>query len=334
MVLVYTAVPVCLYGVDKQLQWALYYDSNPFESVQPADESMGITVRGRWRHQLAAGKFSGNIVLAGQAFHDQLHRSESKYILNPSLHIDCPIAPGLSAAADLVLFKKEYLASIGAYQRTDLNIALVYNPARRFTLWLSRRRAQKVLKIIRRYRYTVANTNIKARYQFTDRYFAEADFDQINIVHLDVPVLDDSAENSGNRRADHGYRVSLHVRYSGHIITGLKYGQERIQSNTLAGYYDSTLLNFYLSTNITPKSFAHLSLRRIYKRYRHEQFPEASYYLDPEEPLQNLAHLRLEYQADKSRFYYLQISLLQNETTINRVYYSKALFEIGSKYNF
>ncbi len=323
--------PLRLQGVDGQVKAALYSDTNAFEAAGPATWTFGVTMGARLMQQLVYKRMTSNVVLAGQAVWDPAYESESKYILNPSLRMSYLLAQDLSATADLVLFKKEYDKPIGAYLRTLVNLSVVYYPEDRFAIWLAHRRTEKVLRIESRFRYSVEYTGVRFRVRLTDRYITEAGFGQKSILHRDVLLPVDSSVLSGRQRSDNGFQYNLHIRYTSGIITGFKYGFESIRSNSLAGDYNLTTLNIYMSVTLWEKSFAHVSLRRIDKRYRYTQFDGVDYFLDPEEPLQNLADLRLERDIGNGIFHYFQVSLLENETTLNRVYYNKVLAEFGIK---
>ena len=155
------------------------------------------------------------------------------------------------------------------------------------------------------------------------------------IVHRDfnaVGVADDTSLTLLDYpQRDQGVQGHIHLRYRGPAIMGLQISYSNIQSNSSIGAYTSLGFQVYVSGRLRPSTYYHVVFRLLEKHYADPELGGESRYRDPEEQVQNLAHVRLE-QVLGSSIGYLQISLLQNETIFNQRYYNKAMVEIGLKY--
>ncbi|MFC1481977.1 hypothetical protein ACFL6E_07010 [Candidatus Neomarinimicrobiota bacterium] len=328
-----------LAAADGQFQYTIYYDSNPLEATDEVTPAVGHSIRGLTRQKHVYGQLTGEFTLLGQAFIEPMLPYETKGIVSPNLRLKYNISPTFSVNWNFTAFSKAYTKQSGAYRRCESEPYLVFLPYRPLQILLSARNSKKTLHIPARLHFVETDFTMRASYSYREHYLLELSFAERTIQHKDLLAYDvcttdcDSLEAIGPR-SDHGILTTLHLRYRGKFITGLSLGSTKMRSNSLGRHYKSWIVNCYASASLSERSFIHLSLRRIDKQYRSTGISDIDYYVDPEEPLQNLVHIRYEHKYGKQHIAYLQLSMLQNETTVSRIYYNKTLIEIGTKYNF
>lgn len=110
-------------------------------------------------------------------------------------------------------------------------------------------------------------------------------------------------------------------------------GYELRTSNSVLGEFAQFRAGMTISGRLSKNMLYHLAGYLAKKRYATTITGGRTQYRDPEQPAQNRLYLRIERKYAPASALYFQISYLNNETLVNRVYYNKALVEIGFKYS-
>ncbi|MQY72050.1 MAG: hypothetical protein GH142_00045 [Dehalococcoidia bacterium] len=326
-----------LEAVDGQLQFSTYYDSNVREALTDPDPTLGLTLRGRLNHEIHPRRLNIFGEVLTQANLDAISREESKLIVNAELDFRYTLSQALNVLGNLSHFQKSFYNHTGSYLWTECSTFLHFSPKSRYSGWLGYRYRKKTLETTDRYRFGEDNLEFRGRYSINPRIFLEGTLTGSNVVHKDfnaVGVVDDtSLVFLEYPQKDKGIEGLIHVRYQGKIIAGVQIGIGIVGSNSVIGEFSFASYNAYISGNIGSKTFYHLVFRRIDKHYQYPELEGESWYRDPEEPVQNRTHFRLEQMLRGGSIGYLQISLLGNETIFNQRYYDKTMVEVGIKYD-
>ena len=324
-----------LEAVGGQLQAATYFDSNVRESLDAPEPTFGLTLRGRMRHEVQAARLNISGELLGQVNLDAVLTDESQLLVNADLALRYRISRAILLQSNLSHFQKSFYDRAGSYAWTDYDAFVRFSPTARYTGWFGYRYRKKTLEAMERFRFGEDNLELRGRYNLTSKIFLEGTVTGSRIVHTDfnaVGVMDDTALiRLEYPQRDRGVEGLIHLRYWGKAIVGVQAGFGNIHSNSAIGAYTSLSFQVYVSGRLRPSTFYHIVFRLLEKDYAYPKLGGESRYRDPEEQVQNLAHVRLE-QVLGSSIGYLQISLLQNETIFNQRYYDKAMVEIGLKY--
>ena len=322
-------------AVDTQIQSATYFDSNVRESLNAPEPTFGLIFRGRMRHGMRADRLTVSGDLLGQVNLDAVLSAESQLLANAYLGVQYRITRALFLQGNWSHFQKSYFGRTGSYAWTNYDASIRFSPTSRYTGWLGYRHKKKTLETTERFRFGEDNLEVRGRYNITSKIFLEGVLTGTRIVHTDfnaVGVADDtSLIFLEYPQRDRGVEGHLHMRYRGKAITGMQISFGNIHSNSSIGAYTSLGFQVYVSGRLRPSTYYHLVFRLLEKHYAFPELGGQSRYRDPEEQVQNLAHVRLE-RVLGSSIGYLQISLLQNETIFNQRYYDKAMVEIGFKY--
>lgn len=325
-------------AIEGQLQYTTYYDSNVGEAVDAPDQTFGVSVRGRLRHEMQIKRSAVFVEVVGQALLDPVYNDETKYILSTDLALHQAINHRFVWHGYIRLYEKLFLDHNGAYSRSQYNTSLELLPSSRVSIWLTFRHRAKSLDAYQRFRFAEDNLELKAIYKIAPRLKLEALIGRRKILHRDVYAVSIGPSNDlvvlSARQRDWGYYSVLHLHYGGKLILGARIGMEDINSNSALGRFQAVFYQFYLSSRLPGSLYAHLVLRRLNKEYRSPLIEGQSLYQDPEEPLQDLMHLRIERELTKRTVSYMQISLVRNETTLTQRYYNKTFLELGAKYAF
>ncbi len=324
-----------LEAVDGQLQFSTYYDSNVREALTDPDPTLGLTLRGRLSHEIHPRRLNIFGEILTQANLDAISREESKLIVNAELDFRYTLCKALNVLGNLSHFQKSFYNHTGSYLWTEYSTFLQYSPRSRYSGWLGYRYRKKTLETTDRYRFGEDNLEFRGRYRINPRIFLEGTLTGSNIVHKDfnaVVVVDDtSLVFLDYSQKDKGIDGLIHLRYRGKFIIGVQLGIGVVESNSVIGGFNFVSYHAYLSGKLGPSTFYHFVFRRIDKEYQYSELEGESRYRDPEEPTQNLGHLRLEQVLRGGIIGYLQISLLENETIFNQRYYDKTMVEVGIK---
>ncbi len=325
-----------LEAADGQFQIAAYFDSNVRESLDAPAPTFGLILRGRKRHGLRAGRLNVSGDLLGQVNLDAILAEESQLLVNADLRSRYRISRTVLLQGDLSHFQKSFYGRTGSYAWTHYNAFFRFSPTSRYTGWVGYRYKRKSLEATERFRFGEDNLEARGRYNITSKIFVEGVMTGSRIVHKDfsaVAVTDDTTlVLLDYPQRDRGVDGLIHLRYRGKAIIGMQAGMGNITSNSAIGAFTSLSFQVYVSGRLRPSAYYHVVFRLFQKRYEHPEAGGESRYRDPEEQVQNLAHLRLEQVLGGGGIGYLQISLLQNETIFNQRYYDKAMVEIGLKY--
>ena len=325
-----------LEAVDGQLQFSSYYDSNVREALTVPDPTLGLTLRGRLSHEIRPPRLNIFGEILTQANLDAVFQDESKLIVNAELDFRYTLSRALHIVGNLSHFQKSFYNHTGSYLWTEYSTFLQYSPRSRYSGWLGYRHRKKTLETTDRYRFGEDNLEFRGRYNITARLFLEGTVTGNHIIHSDfyaVGVVGDTAlVILGYPQEDRGVEGILHLRYWGKTIIGVQVGMANIHSNSAIGAFTSMSFHAYMSGQLGSSTFYHIVFRLIDKDYKSPDLGGESRYRDPEEAVQNLAHIRLEQVLGSSSIGYLQLSRLQNETIFNQRYYDKTMIEIGLKY--
>ncbi len=336
LLLAFTGLSI-LQAFDGQLQFSTYYDSNVREVRAIPEPTYGLTLRGRLNHETALPKLYILGEILTQANLDAIFREESKLILNADLDLSYALSRKLYAQGGVSQYRKAFSGGNGSYRWTEGSAFFQYSPGTRYTSWVGYRHRQKTLKATNSYSFSESDLELRGRYDVNSRIFLEGTLTSSSVIHSDfkaVGVVDDtSLVFLDYPQKDQGVDGLLHLRYQGKVIIGAQVGLGNIESNSVIGEYNRRHYRLYLTGNIGPATFYHAVFHRIHKRYQYPGFTSENRYRDPEEPTQNLLHLRLERVLGDIGISYLQISLLENETVFNQLYYNKTLIEFGVKYD-
>ncbi|UCH09605.1 MAG: hypothetical protein JSU61_10305, partial [Fidelibacterota bacterium] len=311
---------------------------NVRESLDEPEPSFGIAMRGRLNQELATSRWNISGEVLGQAYLDVQLLEESKLLVNSNLDVRYGLSRTLQILGHWNHFRKSFYDRTGSYDWTDYDLFMQFSPATRFSGWFGYRGRQKTLAAVERFRFLEHNLEARGRYQFGSKTFLEGTVRHYEVDHRDIPAVgvadDTSLVSLEYSQEDEGQEGYLHLRYRGKAIMGLQVGLGRVNSNSVIGEYRLIQYRIYLSGQLRPTSFYHIVFRRIEKDYQYPELEGITQYRDPEEPDQNLAHLRVEQVLSDDSVGYVQLSLLRNETILNRRYYNKTLIEVGLKVEF
>ena len=325
-----------LEAVGGQLQAATYFDSNVRESLDAPKPTFGLTLRGRTRHEVQAARLNISGELLGQVNLDAVLTDESQLLVNADLGLRYRLSRAILLQGNLSHFQKSFYDRAGSYAWTDYDAFIRFSPTARYTGWFGYRYRKKTLEALERFRFGEDNLELRGRYNLTSKIFLEGVVTGSRIIHTDfnaVGVVDDTALiRLEYPQRDRGVEGLIHLRYWGKAIIGVQVGFGNIYSNSAIGAYTSLSFQVYASGRLRSSTFYHVVFRLLEKDYAFPKLGGESRYRDPEEQVQNLAHIRLEQVLGGGSIGYLQISLLENETIFNQRYYDKAMVEIGLKY--
>ncbi|MFC1543119.1 hypothetical protein ACFL4K_01110 [Candidatus Neomarinimicrobiota bacterium] len=327
-----------LEAAEGQLQFSSYFDSNVREDISAPDQTLGLTLRGRLSHEIQSSKLNIFGELLTQANLDAIYlEEESKLILSADSNLRYSLSRNLYILGGLSHFRKSFSSRNGSYQLTECSTFLQFFPGPGYIGWLGYRYRGKTLEAGANYRFSENDLEIRGRYDINPRIFLEGTFSQSNIVHTDFNALgvedDASLVFLEDPQQDQGTEGLLHLRYQGKAIIGAQIGIGTIESNSAIGEYSQCSYRIYLTGQLGPLTFYHAVFHRIDKQYQYPGLEGESRYRDPEEPTQNLLHLRLERILNNHSIGYLQVSLLENETIFSQRYYDKTMIEVGIKYD-
>lgn len=293
-------------------------------------------MRGRLSHDISRPRSNIYGEILTQANLDAIFLRESKLIVNTELDFQHTLNKSIYILGQLSHFQKSFYTHTGSYIWTEYNTFLQFSPIPRFSGWLGYRHRKKKLEAKDRYRFGKDNFEFRGRYNINSKIFLESTITRSYIIHTDfnaMRVVDDtSLIPSEYPQKDKGTDGLLHLRYLGKIIIGVQLGIGVVESNSVIGEFNFVNYHAYLSGQLSPSTFYHVAFRRVDKAYQYPALEGESRYRDPEEPTQDLAHIRLEKVLSGSYIGYVQMSLLQNETIYNHQYYDKTMIEIGIKY--
>ena len=326
-----------LEAIDRQLQFSTYFDSNVRESLVVPYSTFGLTMRGRLSHEYSRPRLNIYGEILTQANLDAIFPGESKLIVNTELDFRYALYKSIYILGQLSHFQKSFYNHTGSYLMTEYGTFLQFSPIPRYSGWLGYRHREKTLETADRFRFGENNFEFRGRYNISSKGFIESTITGINIIHSDfnaIGVADDTLlVPLGYPQEDRGVEGLLHLRYLGKKnIMGLQVGIGDVGSNSVIGGLSFVSYQAYLTGQLSPSMFYHVVFRRIDKEYQYPALEGESRYRDPEEPIQNLTHIRLEKVLNGSCIGYVQMSLLQNETIYNHRFYDKTMIEIGVKY--
>ncbi len=326
-----------LEAVDGQLQFSTYYDSNVREALPDPDPTLGLTLRGRLSHEIHPRRLNIFGEILTQANLDAIFQDESKLIVNAELDFRYTLSRALHIMGNLSHFQKSFYSHTGSYLWTEYSTFLQYSPRSRYSGWLGYRYRKNTLEVKDRFRFGEDNFEFRGRYNINSKIFLESTITRSNIVHEDFNAVDVEDDTLlvplGYPQNDTGVQGQLHLRYLGKKkIIGLQVGIGDVKSNSVIGEFNFISYYAYLSGQLGPSTFYHVVFRRVDKEYQYPALEGISEYRDPEEPVQNLTHIRLERALSGNSIGYVQISILKNETIFNQRYYDKTLIEFGIKY--
>lgn len=325
-----------LEAVDGQLQFFTYYDSNVYEALAVPNPTLGLTLRGRLSHELSSTRQNIAGELLSQVNLDTFFPEESKLLVNAELGYQYRLSSALFLHGQLSHFRKWFYYRAGSYTWIDYDAFLQLSPSSRYSGWFGYRHRQKTLAATERFRFSEDSLELRGRYNITARLFLEGTVTGSHIIHSDfyaVGVVGDTdLVILGYPQEDRGMEGILHLRYWGKAIIGVQVEMANIHSNSAIGAFSSMSFHAYMSGQLGSSTFYHIVFRLIDKDYKSPDLGGESRYRDPEEAVQNLAHIRLEQVLGGNSIGYLQLSRLQNETIFNQRYYDKTMIEIGLKY--
>ena len=322
-------------AAESQLQFSTYFDSNALETLNAPTPSSGISLRGRMNNQWQWDELgiSGNLM--GQVILNAALPRESKLLFDANLDAVYALSAALVIRGQIKRFQKALYAGAGSYAWTDAETFVRFSSVPGYSLWLGYRTRRKSLEASQRLRFTEDNLEMRARYRLSTRSIIEGTLTGSRVIHRDfnaVAVAEDTLLIPlAYAQDDRGLDGWLHVRRGGRTIVGLQFGGGTVRSNSVIGAFIIVSARAYISGQLRPATFYHIDLRLINKTYAFPSLQGESRYRDPEEPLQNMAHFRLEQALGGRGIGYLQVSRLQNETSINQRYYDKTMVEIGVK---
>jgi len=327
-----------LEAVEGQLQATTYYDSNVRETLTVPEPTLGFTLRGRLSHEIQPPRLNIFGTILTQANWDALFREESKLLVDGELDCRYALSPTLQILGRLNHFQKLLYNRTGSYRWTEYGAFLQFSPSSQYSGSLGYRHRKKTLQATDRYRFGEDNLEFRGKYHINPKVFLEGTVTRSSIVHTDfnaVGVVDDtSLVFLDYPQKDQGIAGLVHWRYRGKVIVGVQIGLGIVASNSVIGEFNFASYHAYISGQFGPATFYHIVIRRVDKEYQYPELEGESLYRDPEEPVKNLAHFRLEQVLGGGSIGYLQISLLENETVFNQRYYDKTMIEVGIKYGF
>ncbi|MEE9162351.1 MAG: hypothetical protein V3U35_05205 [Candidatus Neomarinimicrobiota bacterium] len=321
--------------MERQLQFSTYFDSNVREDLVSPSPSAGLTLRGRLssRWQRPSLEFSADLL--GQSVVDATIPTESKLLIDAGIGASYSITGALRVSGQVNHFQKALYVGTGSYAWTDLESIVRFTPTPRFGLRLGYRYRRKTLAATQRLRFGEDNLELKGRYNLNSQSFIESGITGSNVIHRDFSALVAAGDSLlvplAAPQEDRGLEGWLHVRRGGRTIVGLQFGFGEVRSNSVIGGYTKISARAYLSGQLRRTTFYHIDIRLIHKAYAFPNVVGESRYRDPEEPLQNMAHIRLERALNVRSIGYIQVSRLQNETSFNQRYYDKTMVEVGVK---
>jgi hypothetical protein len=324
--------------MDGQFQFSSYYDTNVRESLESPEPSFGIALRGRLNHEVTSARWDISGEVLGQAYLDAQLLAESKLVVNADLGFRYGLSRFLQVLGHWSRFQKSFYDRAGSYVWTDYDLFMQFTTATRYSGWLGYRGRQKTLAAAERFRFGEHTLEVRGRYHISSKVYLEGTVRWYEVDHRDIPAVGVADDTSlvvlEFQQEDQGREGSLHLRYRGKAILGLQVGTGRVSSNSVIGEYCLIQYRAYISGQLRPSSFYHIVFRRIDKNYQYPELEGVTQYRDPEEPDQNLVHLRLEQVLRGGSIAYAQLSLLRNETILNRRYYDKTMLEVGLKVEF
>ena len=335
LVVLFSSRSGALDAVERQLQFSTYFDSNVREDLASPIPSAGLTLRGRLsgRWQRPSLEFSADLL--GQTVVDIAIAAESKLLIDAGIGAGYSITRALLVSGRVNHFQKALYAGAGSYAWTDLESNVLFTPTPRFRLRLGYSYRRKTLEATQRLRFGEDNLELTGRYDLNPHSFIESGLIGSNVIHRDFSALEVAGDSLliplAVPQEDRGLEGWLHVRRGGRAIVGLQIGIGEVRSNSVIGGYTKISARAYLSGQLRRTTFYHLDIRLINKAYAFPNVVGESRYRDPEEPLQNMAHIRLERALNIRSIVYIQVSRLQNETSFNQRYYDKTMLEVSVK---
>lgn len=325
-----------LQAVDGQLQFSSYFDTNVRESLNVPESTFGLATRGRLNHDISRQRTNVYGEILAQVNLDAHFLGESKLIVNADLDFQYTLNKSICILGQLSHFQKSFYNRTGSYLWNEYNTFLRFLPTPRFSGWFGYRHRSKSLESKDKYRFGEDNLEFRGRYNIDPKIFLESTISRSNIDHMDFSAVEVADDTSliflGYPQKDKGINGLFHLRYWGKVIIGVQLGIGVVESNSVIGEFSFVNYHAYLSGQLSPTIFYHVVFRRLDKAYQYPALEGESKYRDPEEPTQNLTHIRLEKVLGNSYIGYVQMNLLQNETIYNHQYYDKTMIELGIKY--
>lgn len=322
-------------GVKGHIQLSPYADSNVQESLENPVTSAGLKLKGDFNYLLFTGRWSISGDVLGQTFLDPLYPAESKLVVKPRVQFLYPLTPRVHLIGEMSLFQKSFLLQTRSYHWRTYSTSLQVSPFDPLTLWVQYVARATAFITSESFRFHEKNLEIRTRYRVGRRVSLEGAISAGTMGHRDYNSWglknDTLLVPLQFHQKDESVRRLLHVRYQGKVIVGLEAGLETVTSNSVLGAFDLITYRAYLSGRWGESIFYHLVAHGVDKNYQNPGLKGTSGYRDPEERIQNRTYFQVERVMTSHRIIFLQVSLLKNETVLNRRYYDKTMVEAGVK---
>lgn len=310
-----------------------YFDSNVRESPDDPFSSGGLKIGAQLSHQRFHPRWNGNGNVQARVFLDGRIPQESKVALNVESGLQYTLSPLFYSVFHFGYFHKSFLWRSRDYRRSEAIAGLGVNPSPAVSAKASFQWRNTRFVPLETFRFTDRSLELSLDYAVSRQVSARAAGSMGRVHYRDFPAyflsrdsllvpLDDSQQ-------DEFFRGLIHLRYRGRMVLGVQASVQTVSSNSVVGEFDMVIYRAYLSGRSGRFNFFHLVYQRVDKRYRYPGFRVESGYRDPEEKIQNQTHFRWERTVAPNAAVFLQISLLQNETIWNQLYYNKVLAELG-----
>lgn len=326
-----------VWAFEGQLRLSPYVDTNVTESLTGAETSFGVKLRGAASHQLRREKWSLYSDAVAQTFLDPLYTAESKFVARPEVGLTYRFSARTKLTGRVSHFHKAFFWQKRSYQWTETSTHLTVSPSARASASIGYSTKWTRFQTYTNIRFRDDNLELRGSVNFSPRTSIEwfASGGKIHYTDYRAWTLRDNVFLllSEKDQRDETIMASLHMRHQGRVIIGTQLGVESVTSNSVISEYNLMSFRAYVSGRLGKSSFYHLVLQRVDKNYAFTLQGGLSAYRDPEEAVQNRTYLQLEHVEASGRTLFIQLSLLENETILNRQYYDKTMVEAGVKFD-
>ncbi|MFQ6616317.1 MAG: hypothetical protein ACE5HZ_06055 [Fidelibacterota bacterium] len=325
-------------GFTGHYQVSPYFDSNVLERLGNPLSSGGFKIGGRLSHEVLGSRASGSGTLMAHLFLDGGIPEESKLAVNLDSGFRYFLSPLFYSVFNFAHFSKAFFLQTRRYGWSEGMAGFGVLPSRALRVQVNGLYRTTAFVPSEVFRFSDRMVEFELEYAVTDRISARAaailgsvDYDDFEALALS---RDSTLTGLGFDQVDESLKGLVHLHYGGKVVFGIQGALQFVNSNSVIGEFDLGAYRVYVSGRLGHLYFFHLVYQRVDKRYRYPRIQGLSGFRDPEERIQNRTYLQLERTASENRIFFLQLSILNNETIWNQQYYDKVLVELGFQSSF
>jgi hypothetical protein len=326
------------FPAEGQLQLSSYYDSNVFESVTGGHDSYGLKLHGNLGHGFEINNIAFSANILAQAMYDPHNSEESKMIVKSKLISQIMVTNSIINSWKLTHFQKKFSENSSSYTKMDISTFLNNHITKNFSAWIGLKYNYSVFAIPDTFRFYISTVELGNLINLSKKVSLEGIISYNYTKHSDRFAIDHGNDseliNGSMLQRDKKLKANIHFKYHGKNIFGFSITGETTDSNSLISSNRTYSSRLYLSGPWLKKTYYHVLLNMMKKKYSHINSAEFSSLRDPETATLNQLHIRIEHMLKNMNSIYIQLNFQENESIYNSTYFYKTTIETGIKYSF